>query len=538
MRRNKFGKGYEENDRTTHVKLYKAGKKWVQSLMSKIGLISFSAKDVEVNLVEKDEEHQKKGRTLIDATLITGAMLGGVSVLGNQNAMADTKSVDTTTTDALAATNEATLTSASTSTTTSTSEDSLASLSTSESLSNSLSQSVANSQSVSTSVSTSQSIASNSTSSSTSTKLSTSTSNSGSGSVSTSTNSTSASQLSSTSTASLVSSLSLSESQHSASDSATQSTATDAAATNVISANQLTKLANSYMTLFSRFGVASSSDDVIYTLSGADLNVTSNGNVSAASTASKNFKQLITSISAKYDATTGTINWTVTYDPSLALKTNGGWLNEKFFHTVYNSFYIALEDGSTPTNVQINGTSATALSYDDASGYAGGNSPTRFSSGTQYGNEYYTNVGTTLNDVSTLTFTTSYTGDIDSLSNYGISIIGATSQHQTGGTSYTYETAADTYSGRYGDTTKYYAIIKSNAFLVSGYTADGIDTDTINSVSTSTSASESASASTSASESASASTSASESASASTSASESASASTSASESASASTSA
>lgn len=49
MRRNKFGKGYEENDRTTHVKLYKAGKKWVQSLMSKIGLISFSAKDVEVN---------------------------------------------------------------------------------------------------------------------------------------------------------------------------------------------------------------------------------------------------------------------------------------------------------------------------------------------------------------------------------------------------------------------------------------------------------------------------------------------------------
>ncbi|MGV0001606.1 KxYKxGKxW signal peptide domain-containing protein, partial [Limosilactobacillus fermentum] len=491
MRRNKFGKSYEENDRTTHVKLYKAGKKWVQSLMSKIGLISFSAKDVEVNLVEKDEEHQKKGRTLIDATLITGAMLGGVSVLGNQNAMADTKSVDTTTTDALAATNEATLTSASTSTTTSTSEDSLASLSTSESLSNSLSQSVANSQSVSTSVSTSQSIASNSTSSSTSTKLSTSTSNSGSGSVSTSTNSTSASQLSSTSTASLVSSLSLSESQHSASDSATQSTATDAAATNVISANQLTKLANSYMTLFSRFGVASSSDDVIYTLSGADLNVTSNGNVSAASTASKNFKQLITSISAKYDATTGTINWTVTYDPSLALKTNGGWLNEKFFHTVYNSFYIALEDGSTPTNVQINGTSATALSYDDASGYAGGNSPTRFSSGTQYGNEYYTNVGTTLNDVSTLTFTTSYTGDIDSLSNYGISIIGATSQHQTGGTSYTYETAADTYSGRYGDTTKHYAIIKSNAFLVSGYTADGIDTDTINSVSTSTSASES-----------------------------------------------
>ena len=26
MRRNKFGKGYEENDRTTHVKLYKSGK--------------------------------------------------------------------------------------------------------------------------------------------------------------------------------------------------------------------------------------------------------------------------------------------------------------------------------------------------------------------------------------------------------------------------------------------------------------------------------------------------------------------------------
>lgn len=76
MRRNKFGKGYEENDRTTHVKLYKAGKKWVQSLMSKIGLISFFAKDVEVNLVEKDEEHQKKGRALIDATLIIGAFHG------------------------------------------------------------------------------------------------------------------------------------------------------------------------------------------------------------------------------------------------------------------------------------------------------------------------------------------------------------------------------------------------------------------------------------------------------------------------------
>ncbi|MEK1407507.1 KxYKxGKxW signal peptide domain-containing protein, partial [Limosilactobacillus fermentum] len=220
MRRNKFGKGYEENNRTTHVKLYKSGKKWVQSLMSKIGLISFSAKDVEANLVEKDEEHQKKGRALIDATLITGAVLGGVSVLGNQNAMADTKSVDTTTTDALATTNEATLTSASTSTTTSTSEDSLASLSTS---------------------------------------------NSGSDSASTSTNSTSASQLSSTSvasaatsvsaststsTASLVSSLSLSESQQSASDSATQLTATNAAATNVISANQLAK----FKTLFSRYG--------------------------------------------------------------------------------------------------------------------------------------------------------------------------------------------------------------------------------------------------------------------------------------------
>lgn len=61
MRRNKFGKGYEENDRTTHVKLYKAGKKWVQSLMSKIGLISFSAKDVEVNLVEKTRSTKRRG---------------------------------------------------------------------------------------------------------------------------------------------------------------------------------------------------------------------------------------------------------------------------------------------------------------------------------------------------------------------------------------------------------------------------------------------------------------------------------------------
>ena len=44
--------------------------------MSKIGLISFSAKDVEANLVEKDEEYQKKGRALIDATLIIGAFHG------------------------------------------------------------------------------------------------------------------------------------------------------------------------------------------------------------------------------------------------------------------------------------------------------------------------------------------------------------------------------------------------------------------------------------------------------------------------------
>ncbi len=61
MRRNKFGKGYEENNRTTHVKLYKSGKKWVQSLMSKIGLISFSAKDVEANLVEKRRGAPKEG---------------------------------------------------------------------------------------------------------------------------------------------------------------------------------------------------------------------------------------------------------------------------------------------------------------------------------------------------------------------------------------------------------------------------------------------------------------------------------------------
>ncbi|MFR0524814.1 KxYKxGKxW signal peptide domain-containing protein, partial [Ligilactobacillus salivarius] len=84
FRRNKKDFFEFENDRKTHVKLYKAGKQWVSSLISSIGLIRvfkgrLDKSAINTQLVSKEKD--KKSEDKLSSDGITAA-LKGAAVLG------------------------------------------------------------------------------------------------------------------------------------------------------------------------------------------------------------------------------------------------------------------------------------------------------------------------------------------------------------------------------------------------------------------------------------------------------------------------
>ena len=105
FRRNKKDFFEFENDRKTHVKLYKAGKQWVSSLISSIGLIRVfkgrldkSALNTQLVSKEKDKKSEDKlSSDGITAALKGVAALGAVAggtVLTANTVLADTKQLD------------------------------------------------------------------------------------------------------------------------------------------------------------------------------------------------------------------------------------------------------------------------------------------------------------------------------------------------------------------------------------------------------------------------------------------------------------
>ena len=105
FRRNKKDFFEFENDRKTHVKLYKAGKQWVSSLISSIGLIRvFKGKldksTMNTQLVSKEKDKKSEDKLSSDgltAALKGAAVLGAVAggtVLTANTALADTKQLD------------------------------------------------------------------------------------------------------------------------------------------------------------------------------------------------------------------------------------------------------------------------------------------------------------------------------------------------------------------------------------------------------------------------------------------------------------
>ncbi|TFE22650.1 accessory Sec-dependent serine-rich glycoprotein adhesin, partial [Ligilactobacillus salivarius] len=94
-----------ENDRKTHVKLYKAGKQWVSSLISSIGLIRvfkgrLDKSAINTQLVSKEKDKKSEDKLSSDgiaAALKGVAALGAVAggtVLTANTALADTKQLD------------------------------------------------------------------------------------------------------------------------------------------------------------------------------------------------------------------------------------------------------------------------------------------------------------------------------------------------------------------------------------------------------------------------------------------------------------
>ncbi|WP_179286252.1 KxYKxGKxW signal peptide domain-containing protein, partial [Ligilactobacillus agilis] len=178
MRRRKYNKLYKETDRKTRVKMYKAGKRWVQSLLSKIGLLRVASDDVadksvQVNSLEQKraaaqeslDKHSDLKKQALKSALTAGTVLGG-AVVTTQVAKADTtqdteQNVSDQTSESkensTVSANSATST-ASTSTSVSTSSSTSESVAPSESGKSSVaSESVSSSNQASTSETTSQS---------------------------------------------------------------------------------------------------------------------------------------------------------------------------------------------------------------------------------------------------------------------------------------------------------------------------------------------------------------------------------------------
>ncbi|TFE14098.1 accessory Sec-dependent serine-rich glycoprotein adhesin, partial [Ligilactobacillus salivarius] len=94
-----------ENDRKTHVKLYKAGKQWVSSLISSIGLIRvfkgrLDKSAINTQLVSKEKDKKSEDKLSSDGitaalkgAAVLGAVAGGATLTTN-TALADTKQLD------------------------------------------------------------------------------------------------------------------------------------------------------------------------------------------------------------------------------------------------------------------------------------------------------------------------------------------------------------------------------------------------------------------------------------------------------------
>lgn len=187
MKRRKYNKLYKETDRKTRVKMYKAGKHWVQALLSRIGLLQVASDDVadksiQVNNIELkraatkdsiDKENDAKKKALRTA-VTAGTVLGG-AVVSTQVDHADTTQATEQNVTAQSTSDSQASTSVSQGSTTSTISEKSVVTSTSELNTESDSSSQVNSTSVSTSVSASQS---SSVSASQSNSVSTSQSNS------------------------------------------------------------------------------------------------------------------------------------------------------------------------------------------------------------------------------------------------------------------------------------------------------------------------------------------------------------------------
>ena len=169
MKRRKYNKLYKETDRKTRVKMYKAGKHWVQALLSRIGLLRIASDDVadksvQVNNIELkraatkdsiDKENDAKKKALRTA-VTAGTVLGG-AVVSTQVAHADTTQTTEQNVTAQSTSDSQASTSVSQGSTTSTISEKSVVTSTSELNTESDSSSQVNSTSVSTSVSASQS---------------------------------------------------------------------------------------------------------------------------------------------------------------------------------------------------------------------------------------------------------------------------------------------------------------------------------------------------------------------------------------------
>ena len=169
MKRRKYNKLYKETDRKTRVKMYKAGKHWVQALLSRIGLLRVASDDVadksvQVNNIELkraatkdsiDKENDAKKKALRTA-VTAGTVLGG-AVVSTQVAHADTTQATEQNVTAQSTSDSQASTSVSQGSTTSTISEKSVVTSTSELNTESDSSSQVNSTSVSTSVSASQS---------------------------------------------------------------------------------------------------------------------------------------------------------------------------------------------------------------------------------------------------------------------------------------------------------------------------------------------------------------------------------------------
>ncbi|MDU7210210.1 MAG: KxYKxGKxW signal peptide domain-containing protein, partial [Streptococcus sp.] len=112
MKRQRFNNYYDENSRHTRVKMYKSGKNWVRTIMSRVGLIHIKDKDepVKVRCNDKLEPKYFKTATLIKGVASVGAVLGGGALLTEQVQAEETTVSSEVATETLATTEVVSLT--------------------------------------------------------------------------------------------------------------------------------------------------------------------------------------------------------------------------------------------------------------------------------------------------------------------------------------------------------------------------------------------------------------------------------------------